>query len=202
MPLNKWRPFRRSLFAALDAALPLQHRPSWKVILRQLGKYRIEINLPISRRTKPPGPINPSLIAPVNALATRRTKLRILHMKHLDPAVIKIDELQIIKLLQHEMARIKKHIASPMIAATLPKHYKRPPIVQMFARMNLKAQVHPRLFKRIQDGTPASRQLVKSSFNQPGGPLRPRIQIRPSKRPRKRNMCRESQIAGRLRRQQ
>src|SRR6266446_782691 len=36
MPLDERRPLRRSLFAALDAALPLQHRPSRKVILHQL----------------------------------------------------------------------------------------------------------------------------------------------------------------------
>src|SRR5258708_29053352 len=174
MPLNKWRPFRRSLFAALDAALPLQHRPSWKVILRQLGKYRIEINLPISRRTKPPGPINPSLIAPVNALTARRTKLRILHMKHFNPAVIKIDELQIIKLLQHEMARIKKHIASRMIAAALQKHFKRHPIVQIFAGMNLEAQVHSRSIKPTQYRPPPRRQLVQSRSNHPGRPPSPR----------------------------
>src|SRR6267143_1439416 len=202
MPLNKRRPFRRSLFAAFDAALPHQHRPSRKLILRQLGKYGAEIHLAISRRTKPAGPIYPGLIAPVNALPSCRTKLRILHVKHLDPAVIKIDELQIIEPLQHEMARIKKHIASRMIAHTLQKHFKRHPIVQIFARMNLKAQIHPRLFKCIQDGTPASRQLFKSRFNQPGGPLRPRIQIRTSQRPAKRNMCRKSQIGRRARSEQ
>src|SRR5258708_33620363 len=106
MPLDKRRPFSRSLLAALDAAFPLQHRPSRKVILRQLGKYRTEIHLPISRRTKPPRSICPSLIPPINALPSRRTKLRILHMKHLDPAVIQIDEFQIIELLQYEMARV------------------------------------------------------------------------------------------------
>src|SRR6202521_6311742 len=109
MPLDKWSPFRTSLLAAFDATLPLQYRPSRKVILRQLGKNGAEINLPISRRTKPPGSIYPSLIAPVNALPACRTKLRILHVKHFDAIVIQIDELQIIKLLQHEMARITKH---------------------------------------------------------------------------------------------
>src|SRR6202171_1976684 len=125
MPLNKRRPFRRSLLAALDATLPLQHGPSRKVILRQLGKYRIEINLPIPQRTKPTGSIYPRLIAPVNALAACRTKLRILHMKHLDPAVIKIEELQIIELLQHEVTRVKQRVASRMIAAALQKHFER-----------------------------------------------------------------------------
>src|SRR5882762_6866943 len=142
MPLNKRRPFRRSLFAAFDAALPLQHRPSRKLILRQLGKYRIEIHLPISRRTKPAGPIYPGLIAPVNALAARRTKLRILHMKHLDAAVIQVDEFQVVELLQHKMARVIKYIAPSMIAHTLQEHFERDPIVQIFAGVDLEAQIH------------------------------------------------------------
>src|SRR5260370_40558256 len=139
MPLNKRRPFRRSLLAALDAALPLQHCPSGKVILRQLGKYRAEIYLPISRRTEPPGSIHPSLIAPVDALAARRAKLRILHVKHFDPFVIQIDEFKIVKLLQHEMARVIKHVSSPIIAYTLQTHLKRYPIMQIFSVMNLHA---------------------------------------------------------------
>jgi hypothetical protein len=49
MPLDKWSTFRSSLLVALDATLPLQHRPSRKVILRQLGKYGTEINVPITR---------------------------------------------------------------------------------------------------------------------------------------------------------
>src|SRR5258708_1722924 len=119
MPLNKWGAFRSSLLAALDATLPLQYRPSRKVILRQLGKYGTEISLAITRRAKSSGSIGPRLIAPVHALAACRTKLRILHVKHFDAAVIQIEEFKIIELLKHEMTRIKKHIASRMIAGAL-----------------------------------------------------------------------------------
>src|SRR6266852_5412364 len=119
MPLDKRRPFRRSLLAALDATLPLQYRPSRKVILSQLGKVGPEIHLPVPRRPKPSGSTHPTLIAPVDALPARRTKLRILHEKHLDALVIQVDKLQIIKLLQHEMARVIKHVASRMIAHSL-----------------------------------------------------------------------------------
>src|SRR5260370_34563834 len=83
MPLNKRRPFRRTLLAALDAALPLQNRPPRKIILRQLGKDALEIHLPIPRRAKPPRPIHPALISSVNALPARWTEFRILYMKHL-----------------------------------------------------------------------------------------------------------------------
>src|ERR1700674_656232 len=167
MPLNKGSSFCRPLFAALDATFPLQYRPSRKVILRELGKYRTEINLPVSRRAKPPRTIHPALITSVNALPARRTKLRILHVKHFNALVVHLDEFQIIELLQHEMAWVIQHVASLMIARTLQKHFKSGPIMQIFTGMNLKAQIHSRLIKCIQDGTPPRRQLVKGSFNQP-----------------------------------
>src|SRR5260370_26583173 len=115
MPLNKWRAFRRSLLAALDAALPLQHRPTREVVLRQLGEYRLEIHLPVAQRTKPPRSADPRLITAINTLPARRTKLRILYVKHLDPLVAQVDKFQIIQLLQHKMTRVVKQIASPMI---------------------------------------------------------------------------------------
>src|SRR5580704_925905 len=99
MPLDKRSPFCSTLLAALDATLPFQHRPSGKSILRQLGKYGAEINLPVTRRTKSSRPIDPRLVATVHALAACRTKFRVLHVKHFDAAVIKIDEFKIIELL-------------------------------------------------------------------------------------------------------
>src|SRR5436853_3221348 len=194
MPLDERRPFRRSLFAALDAALPLQHCPPRKVMVRQLGKDRPEIHLPVSWRPKPPRPFHPGLVSPVNPLPPRRTKLCILYVKHLDAAVVQVDELQVIKLLQHEMARVVENIASWMFSHPLEKHFKRGPIVQILARMNLKAQVHARFIKCIQDGPPPLCQLIKSRLNQPRWPLRPRINVRPRQRPRERHVRRKSQI--------
>src|SRR6266850_1568840 len=202
MPLDERSPFRGSLLAALDATLPLQHCPPIKAILRQLRKYWAEIHLAIPKRAKPPGSIYPGLIATIEALAAGRTKLRILHVKHLDAVVIQIEEFQIIELLQHEMTRVKQHIAPWMIAGALQKHLERDPIVQIFAGMDLEAQIHSRFVKGIQDGTPARGQLFKRSFNQPSGPLRPRINVRPCQRPGKCNMRRKSQIGGRARREQ
>src|SRR6266481_1040272 len=200
MALNKRRPFRRSLLTALNAALPLQHRPPRKIILRQLGKDGLEIHLPVSRRTKPPRSFNPRLIPSINALSSRRTKLRILNMKHLDPFVVEVDEFQIIKLLQHEMARVIQHIASRMLAHALQKHFKRRSIMQVFAGMDLKAQIDSRFIECLENRPPPLCQLIESRFNQPRGSLRPRIKVRPSQRPRKRNMRLQPKIGRRLRR--
>src|SRR5260370_35035837 len=123
MALKKRGPSRRSLLAALDAALPLHHRPPRKIMLRQLGKDPPEIHLSISRRPEPPRSTHPSLITPINTLTAARTKLRILHMKHLDPFVIQVDEFQIIQLLQHEMARIIRYLDLPIFAHAPPKQF-------------------------------------------------------------------------------
>src|SRR6267378_653818 len=123
MPLDKRSPLGSSLLAALDATLPLQHGPPIKAILRQLGKYGAEIHLAISRRTKTSCPVHPGLIAAIDALAACRTKLRILHMKHFDALVVYIEEFQIVELLQHEMTRVKQHVAAWMIASALQKHF-------------------------------------------------------------------------------
>src|SRR5260370_17656254 len=106
-------------------------------------------------------------------------------MKHPDALVIQIDEFQVIELLQREMARVKKYIASRMVANALQKHFKRHSVMQIFPRMNLKAQIHSRLIECIQNRPPPPRQLIKRRLNQPGWSLRPPIKVRPPHRPPK-----------------
>src|SRR3989442_11775736 len=157
MARDKWGAFRGSLLATLDTTLPLQYRPSREAILRQLGKYGSEINLAISGRAKSSGAIHPGLIATVHALAARRTKFCILDVEHFDAVVIKIEEFKISELLKNEMTRVKKHVASRMVADTLQKHVEGDSIVQVFTGMYLKAQVHSCFIEHIQDGAPARR---------------------------------------------
>src|SRR5712664_76962 len=139
MPLDERSSFRSSLLAALDAALPLEHGPPIKAILRQLGKYSAEIHLAIPERAKPPCSIYPGLIATVDTLATCWTKLCVLYVKHFDALVVQVEEFKIIELLQHEMARVKQHVAPWMISGALQKHFKCNSVVQIFAGMDLEA---------------------------------------------------------------
>jgi len=99
MARDEWRPFRRALFGALDAAFPFEHRPAVEIILRELGENRVEIHLAIPGRTKTAGAVDPGLIAAVHTLTSSGIKLCVLHVKPLDPLVIKIQVFQIIELL-------------------------------------------------------------------------------------------------------
>src|ERR1700740_1419623 len=106
-------------------------------------------------------------------------ELRILDVKHLDALVVKIEVLEIIKLLQNEMARIEENITARMIAHALQKHLERRAIVQVFARMKLKAKINTRRVERVQNRLPARGQLIEGSFDESRGALGPRINVRP-----------------------
>src|SRR5450755_2035676 len=101
----------RSLIAALDTAFPLHDSPAVEAVLREFRENTGEVHLPIAERAEASCPFDPGLVAAVDTLSPRRVKLRVLHVKHFDAIVIEINELQIIELLQHEMAGIEQHIA-------------------------------------------------------------------------------------------
>src|SRR6266404_6322945 len=96
---DEWRPFRRALFGALDAAFPFEHRPAVEIILSELGENPVESHLAIPGRTKTAGAVDPGLITTVDALASSGIKLRVFDVKHLNAPMIKIQVLQIIELL-------------------------------------------------------------------------------------------------------
>src|SRR5882724_3570803 len=129
--------FRCPLFAALDAAFPFKYGPACKSVLREFGKNAAEIHLPVAQRAEAPCPVNPRLVASVYPLPSRGMELRVFDVKHLDVAVIKINELQIVELLQHKMAGIKQNMATGMIFYSLQEHFKRRAIVQVFPGMDL-----------------------------------------------------------------
>src|SRR5213083_2856018 len=135
MPRNEWRAFRCALFAALDAAFPLEHCPTVKTVLRELGKNCFEVDLAIAGRAEPSGAIDPRLKTTVYALAAAGTELGVLYVKHFDSVVIEVDEFEIIELLQDEMAWIEQNVAAGMIFQALQKHFKGDAVVQILARV-------------------------------------------------------------------
>src|ERR1700680_3597576 len=112
MTRNERSALSRTLTATLYTAFPFQYGPALKTVLREFGKNTIEIHLSVAQRAEPPSPVNPRLVASVYALPSRRMKFCILGMKHFDVAVIKINELQIVELLKHEMGGFKKHVGT------------------------------------------------------------------------------------------
>ena len=62
------------------------------------------------------------------------------------------------------MARIIENVAARMIINQRKKTLKRHAIVQIFAGMDLKANIHPMMIKAIENRSPAPRQLQKCLF--------------------------------------
>jgi hypothetical protein len=132
------RTFSRSLFAALDTTLPFENRPAGEVILRKLRKNGGEIHLAITKRSETARPRNPGLIPAINSLPPARPELCVFHMKHFYSTVIDINEFEIIKLLENEMAGIVQNIAAFVPSNSLQKHIEAYAVMQIFAGVQFK----------------------------------------------------------------
>ena len=60
---NELRSFPGAVFRVFDATLPLHDSPPCIVVLRKLTKNCFKVNLSISRRPVPSGPVQPALVA-------------------------------------------------------------------------------------------------------------------------------------------
>ncbi|EKD59601.1 MAG: hypothetical protein ACD_54C01258G0001 [uncultured bacterium] len=115
-------------------------------------------------------------------------------MEHLDPVMVDVNMLKIIKVLQHIMAGVIQHVGAGMAFDAIQKHLKGNAVVQVFAGVNLVAQIDTTGVGMVQKRRPAAGEFVKSLFDQTGGALRPRVKIRPGQRTRKRRLCREAKV--------
>ena len=109
--------------------------------------------------------------------------------------MVDVDVGKVIKVLQDIVRRVVQHVAAAVAADAVQEHLEADAIVQVFAGVNLIAQVHTHGIGMIQDRPPARRQFVEGRFHQPGGPLRPGIDVRPGQRARKGGMGRQAKIA-------
>ena len=123
-------------------------------------------------------------------------------MKHPDALVVDVDVVQVVELLQHEMAWVVENITAFVVVHTLQEHLERDPVVQILTRMDLITHVDPGFVERIQDRAPAPRQLVERGLDQPCRALRPRIDERPRESTRERGVRRQAKVARCLCRQQ
>src|SRR5471030_264754 len=188
-----FRPLPRAILRMLQRALPFEHSPARKIILGHLRKDRPEVDLSVTQRPEAPRAIHPPRITAIYPLPAVRTKLRVLHMESLDAVVINIDELKVVQLLQQKMTRIEQDVRSRMSVHSGKKTIERHTIVQILARMQLVANIHTGLIEGIQQRPPAPRQFFKRGRNKTLRALRPRIQIRPCQRPRKRHVRAQAQ---------
>ena len=171
--------FGGALLGALDAAFPFQYGPAWKIVLGELREDSFEIDLAIAQGAESSGAIDPGLKASVDALAACRKELGILHVKHFNAVVIEVDVFEIVELLDDEVARIVEEVAARVIVEALEKHFERHAVVEIFAGVDLEAEVDVGFVERVKDGAPASGQFVEGGLDEAGGALRPRVEIGP-----------------------
>ena len=146
--LMMWPAMKGAPSAAPCSLSLMQHshsstaQPS-KPVPRQFRENRTEIHLPVPERAEPSGTLRPWLKARIHPLAAGRIELRILDMKHPDALVVDVDVVQVVELLQHEVARIVENIAALVAVHTLQEHLERDPVVQVLTRMDLVTDVDP-----------------------------------------------------------
>src|SRR5450631_227226 len=139
--LDELRAFARAILRVLERAFPLQHRPAVEVMGRKLGEDTAEINLSIAQRAKPPCPIHPALETTIDALPARGIEFRILHVEGLDALVIDVNIIEIVELLQQEVRRIVEHVRPRVVLHPFEEHLIADAVMQVFAWMNLVADV-------------------------------------------------------------
>src|SRR6267154_2758028 len=99
-----------------------------------------------------------------------------------DALRIDVDEGEVVQLLQDEMRGIVVDRATRMIAGALVEHFEGDAVADVFARMNLIAEIDTGLVIGVQDRTPAASQFVEGDLDQSRRPPRPWIEERPGQR--------------------
>src|SRR5690606_11084593 len=153
--LDEFGALARAVFRVLDGAFPFQHGPAREIILRHLGEDRGEIDLAIAQGAEAPYPVDPALIAGIDALTPTRVELGILDLEKLDALVVNIDEIEIIELLQHHVAGIVEDVGARAIVDPLKEHLESHAVEQVLAEMQFEADIHAILVKRVEDRGPA-----------------------------------------------
>ena len=110
--------------------------------------------------------------------------------------MIDIDIGQVIHLLQMQVARVIEHIAARMVIHPREKTLKGHAIVQVFAGVDLIADIDPLLVEEVQQRPPAPGQLGKGLIQKRLIVRRPRIKKGPCQRPGKGRMGLQPQTAG------
>ncbi|MNV46113.1 hypothetical protein D3C71_1379320 [compost metagenome] len=103
-------------------------------------------------------------------------------MNHADELAVDIQEVQIIELLQHEVAGIEQDPAAPMATDGGMEALEAGAIVQVLAGVDLIAEVHAMGVAHLQDRQPAPRQLLERGLDQTVRALREGEQVGPGER--------------------
>ena len=108
--------------------------------------------------------------------------------------MVDVDVLQVIQPLQHIVGRIVEHAGPLMAADPLEEHLIGDAVMQVFAGVDLEADVDADILRMVEDRFPALCQFVEGCLDQAGGALRPWVDIRPGQRPRKGRDGRQAKV--------
>src|SRR5579863_1051371 len=176
---DELRALARRDLRMLEAAFPLVHRPAGEIISGELGKDRLEIDLPVAERAVAAGALEPALVAAIHPLLRGRIELGVLDVEHLDPVVIGVDEAEIIHALLDEVAGVVIDIAALVAADRVEEHVERVAVEDILARVDLEAEVDAALVEGVEDRLPAAALFGEAFLDQACGPLRIGIEIGP-----------------------
>ncbi len=129
-------------------------------------KIDLEIDLAVAERAEAAGAVGPGLETAIHALAARRIELRILDVKHSDTLVVDVDVFEIVELLQHEVAGVVEDVAALVTADAFEEHLEGRTIMQVFAGVDLVADIDALGIEGIEDRAPALRQFVEGRLDQ------------------------------------
>src|SRR5690606_27452620 len=135
-----------------------------------------EVDLTVADRAEAPCPVYPGLEAAIDALTTGWIELGILHVEGLDAILVDVDVVEIVELLQHEVARIVEQVGARVVVHALKEHLVGDAVVQVLAGMDFVADVDARFIKGVEDRRPAAGQFVEGFLDKTSGTLWPGIE--------------------------
>ncbi len=123
--------------------------------------------------------------------------LRVLDVEDADARVVAVDEAQVVHLLQQQVAGVVQDLRARVVVHHVEEAFKGRAVVQVLAGVDLEAQVHAAGVEGIQDRAPAAAEFGEGCIHQPGGALRPGVEVGPGQRAGERGVCGQSQpLAG------
>ena len=143
-------------------------QPSKPASVRSV-KTRLKSTWPSPRRPEPAGPLRPGLVAAVDADPAVGPKLGVLDVEAGDPRAVKMDELQVVELLQHEVARVVVDARGRMIPRLFEEHLERGPVEEVGARVQLVGEGSPVSRARSSSGRQRRASSANASSISPGG---------------------------------
>ncbi len=90
-------------------------------------------------------------------------------MKRANPLVVEVEEGQVVQLLQHHVARVVENVGARMVVDCVKEALEGSAIMQVFAGMQLEADVHAGFVEGVRMGRQRRASSLKVSSTRPAG---------------------------------